>query len=65
MKPKIFFSKLQKASMDSQTSDRTDEQVLDESKRPMTDWEMYNDLLTMNMFANYYPHVFPDHNMFR
>ena len=55
---------IQKTSID-ETADPTDKQKVDAPKRPLSDGEMYSELLTMNMFANYYPHVFPDHSMFR
>jgi hypothetical protein len=54
----------QKASID-ETTNLTDKQKVDAPKRPISEGEMYSELLTMNMFANYYPHVFPDHSMFR
>jgi hypothetical protein len=53
-----------KAFIDEAT-DPTDKQKVNAPKRPISDGEMYSELLTMNMFANYYPHVFPDHSMFR
>ncbi|WP_404785813.1 hypothetical protein [Altericista sp. CCNU0014] len=69
MQLRNFFRKTQKAPIVkpiiNQTSDEVDEETIDRPKQPTTEWEMYNDLLTMNLFANYYPHVFPDQNMFR
>jgi hypothetical protein len=53
-----------KTSID-ETTDPMYKQKVDSSKRTISDGEMYSELLTMNMFANYYPHVFPDHSMFR
>jgi hypothetical protein len=65
MRLKHLFNKPQSAAIVDGAFDKGEEQTTDAPKRPMSEGEMYSDLLTMNMFANYYPHVFPDHSMFR
>jgi hypothetical protein len=53
--------------VDGQSIDgqKVDQQKIDEAKQSLSEKELYHELLTMNMFANYYPHVFPDQYMFR
>jgi hypothetical protein len=59
-----FFGRPQKASVVDETSHKPDEQV-NTPKQRMSEGELYSDLLTMHMFSNYYPHVFPDQYMFK
>jgi hypothetical protein len=65
MRLRNIFNKPQSTAMVDGAADKADEQTVDAPKQPTSEGEMYSDLLTMNMFANYYPHVFPDHSMFR
>lgn len=65
MRLRNIFNKPQSTAIVDGVSDKAGEQTVDALKRPMSEGEMYGDLLTMNMFANYYPHVFPDQYMFR
>lgn len=65
MKLRNLFNKPQKVLTIHESSDKAGEPMIDSPKPPESEWDMYNELLTMNMFANYYPSVFPDQNMFR
>jgi hypothetical protein len=60
-----FLNQPQKASIIDETSNKPDAQTVDAPKQPMSEGELYSDLLTMHMFSNYYPHVFPDQYMFK
>jgi hypothetical protein len=60
-----FFNQPQKASVVDEASNQSDAQMVDSPKLPMSEGELYSDLLTMHMFSNYYPHVFPDQYMFK
>ncbi len=65
MRIRKFFNKPQRALIVEKTSDKPEAKMVDAPERPLSEGEMYSDLLTMNLFANYYPHVFPDQYMFR
>jgi hypothetical protein len=60
-----FFNRIQKESTLEEKSHQPDEQTIYEPKQPMSEGELYGDLLTMHMFSSYYPHVFPDQYMFK
>jgi hypothetical protein len=65
MRFRNFFHKLQRTPIVEEFSNTAEAQKVDAPERPMSEGEMYSDLLTMNLFANYYPQVFPDQSMFR
>jgi hypothetical protein len=60
-----FFNQPQKASVVDEISNKPEAQMVDAPKQHISEGELYSDLLTMHMFLNYYPHVFPDQYMFK
>jgi hypothetical protein len=60
-----FFNRIQKQSILEEQSHQPDAQTIYEPKQPMSEGELYSDLLTMQMFSSYYPNVFPDQYMFK